>query len=230
MELIHDIAFKRNIYGYTEESRVQVYQFWLRQIPVWIVYHPHNEQYDHQSVEENGLYFLNMAVMIDYFDKFKKAWMSDGEYIPSIDLCIDAINTTKAVKPDPNGLMYRVVFKCNDPGLGMYAIGEVPLSKGEPWFVSCEPNQNNIGRWCIYNENLARAVMHTVASYGGGVYECVRNLLGDGYFIVQSTPYNSTGVPLDGEVWTNVVSNSYMGSYAKFGFNADISQVVIIND
>lgn len=231
MELYRDLMFKRNLHGYVEETHVQLYKTYLRQIPLWVVYHPHNSEQDRRDVERHGLYFLTGYGVVEYFDAFKEAWVTGDEYIPSIDLCHDAIEAARGEKLDPSGLMYRVAYRCPGEDIIECAMGHAPFDDHHPWFVSSQPNAAGIGRWCVYPENIAIALARVLSltPFGGYIHDRVRNNPDGGKFIVQSTPYDASGSPADGEVWTDVTEVDHWNHSVSMDFNADISKVIITN-
>lgn len=230
MELYRDLMFKRNINGYTEETRVQVYFTYVRQIPLWVVYHPHNQELDLLDVAEHGHWFLRAESVILYFDAFKKAWAEGGEYIPSIDLTQEAIEGLRNAKPDEDGLMYRVIYNCPAADISICAMGSDLYDPDKPRFVS--DTTYDIGRWCIYNEHVAKAVMrmHSVTPYGGYVYERIRDNPDGGMFIVQSAPYHPSGNPPNGAVWSFVEDAPHWNKRVYLKFNEDMSDIVTVYD
>lgn len=232
MELYRDLMFKRNLHGYVEETQVQVYKTHFRQIPLWVVYHPHNGEQDGRNAERYGFYFLTGKGVVDYFDAFKDAWVRGGEYIPSIDLCHEVLEANRDGILDPSGLMYRVVYRCPGADIAECAMGHAPFDEHHPWFVSSQPNTDGIGRWCIYPENIAMALarMLSVTPFGGYVYDRVRDNPNGGKFIVQSTPYNITGSPAEGEVWTDVTETDHWNHRVILDFNADMSKIITTYD
>lgn len=232
MELYRDLMFKRNLHGYVEETQVQVYKAYLRQIPLWIIYHPHNGERDTRNVERHGLYFLSAQSVVKYFTAFKEAWVTGGEYIPSIDLDYDVVEATRAGKLDPSELMYRVVYRCPGATIAECAIGHAPFDLDHPWFVSSQPSADGIGRWCVYPEHIAMALARMLSRtpFAGYVHDRVRDNPNGGKFIVQSTPYNASGDASEFEVWTDVLETDHWNLRVVLDFNADMSEVITTYD
>lgn len=232
MELYRDLMFKRNLHGYVEETQVQVYKAYLRQVPLWIVYHPQNGEQDGRNVERYGLYFLTGDSVIDYFNAFKKAWSTDGDYIPSIDLCNEVVESVRDAKPEPGSLMYRVIYRCPGADIPECAMGHAPFDVNHPWFVSSQPSADGIGRWCVYPENLALVLvkMLSLTPFGGYVHDRVRDNPDGGKFIVQSTPYDASGNASEFEVWTDVTETDHWNHRVILDFNADMSKIITTYD
>lgn len=228
MELYRDLMFKRNLHGYVEETRVQLYKGYLRQIPLWVVYHPLNEEIDLRDVERYGHYFISGGSVVDYFDKFKAAWVSGEEYIPSIDLCHEVIEHIRHLKPGLGEKMYRLIYRCPDADIPECAMGHAPFDVDHPWFVSSRPDRDGIGRWCVYPESIALVLvkMLSASQFSGYVYDRTRNNPGNGEFVIQHTPYNVTGSPDEFDVWTDGESTPHWNIPVYLDFNEAVSKVV----
>jgi len=225
MELYRDLLFKRNLYGYVEETRVQLYFTYIRQIPFWVVYHPHNDELDLLKVREYGKYFVAPESVLNYFKSFYSAWTRNETFIPSIDMTDEALDHLRTAKPDPNGLMYRVIYRNPFAEIEEVAFGSGWHDIDEPRFVPAKTY--DFGRWCIYPEHIAKAVatLHSTAMYDNYVRDRVKNNPETGFFVVQSAPFHPSGNPPEGEDWVEVASLSHWNKHVVIDFNEDMSDI-----
>ncbi|ABY63219.1 hypothetical protein ST201phi2-1p395 [Pseudomonas phage 201phi2-1] len=228
MELYRDLVFKRNIHGYAEETRVQLYRTHIRQLPFWVVYHPHNEELDLRKVEKLGSYFLAPESVVGYFRSFYNAWATGSEFIPSIDMTDEALHALRSARPDPNGLMYRVIYRNPFADIPECAFGHGLYDIDEPRFVSTKTS--SIGHWCIYNEHVAKAVtrVHAAMPFSGYVWDRLCNNPSGGYMVVQATPFNPSGNPIEGEEWRDIEEAPVWNISVRLDFNADMSDIETI--
>lgn len=222
MELHRDVMFKRNIHGYVEEARVQVWLTHIRQIPMVIVYHPHNQEHELESVMTHGLHFLSMGGAIQHIRKAYAAFQEDTDFFVSPDVCHDALEALRLSKPDVDGDMYRVVYRSPLTEIKDVAIGCGSDDINEVRFVSTETDP--IGHWCIYNKNIAEAVanLNSTASFDGYIYRRLRDNPDGGLFVIQSTPYNPDGNPKEGNDWVDVKSVPHWNRGIRFVMAEDL--------
>lgn len=225
MDLWHDVVFKRNFHGYVEEARVQLWRVYVRQVPMWIVYHPHNNEDDIQHIKEHGLYFMSPKTVLEHIARFYHSFQMDTECVVLRDLCQDSIDAMRKAKPNPDGLMYRVVYSNPMAELPLCAIGHGLYDLDEPRLVNAETA--DIGRWCIYNLGNARAValMNSSNLFKSYLNDRLRNNPDGGSFLIQSTLYNEDGNPKEGEHWMVVDEFPHVIKPPMIEFTDDLSDI-----
>lgn len=223
MELYRDVVFKRNVFGWEEHARVQLYTTYLKQLPFYVVYVVHNSEEGALDAKEHGHWFLDPHNAAMFVDQFATAFRNNQEFIPSIDMTSEVLDALRdsSVHADAEQ-MYRVVFVDPESDMLVSAMGSMAWNIHHPWFVSTE--SGDVARHCIYTENVAMCVarMNATIRIKGYVNDRVMGCSDCARFIVESAPYDPTGVS---DEWTVVEEFPVFNQRVVIDFNESATEL-----
>lgn len=222
---IRDVLYKRNVFGYEEETRLQLYVTHVRQIPMYVVYPVQNESdYDPLDVEEYGYWFLNAENVVKFVKDYIGAWQRNSDAIPSVDLCREVIDSlNKPFEFDEH--MYRVVFRDPIGDIPVSAMGSMPYDEHHPWFVSADAKE--VAKYNIYTGPVAQVVarLNSLVGHHGYVHDRVRMACDGAHFAVEYAPYHPSGVPQDGDKWMEFETYPAWNRKISLNFTDDIMEL-----
>lgn len=225
MQLIRDGVFKRNIHGYMEYTRIQLYTTHLRQVPMYVVYMVHNDEFELPDVVDNGHWFLAAENAAKFVKDVVTAWVKNTDCIPSIDITEELVSTLRDKVDEFTDTMYRVVFRDPISEIPVSAMASMPYNHHQPLFVSAE--SHTTAKYNIYPKHLAMAIacVNATMSHKGYVNDRIRHARDGAHFAVESAPYHPSGIPQDGAKWFEVESYPVWNKAITISFTPDMTDV-----
>lgn len=225
MKLIRDFLVKRNIHGYEEAVRTQVYSTWVKQMHLFVVYHVHNDQDSVFRAERYGHWFRSTQRVARYMHSFFNAWYTNQEYQGEPDLLLESIDEwvfDQALTADSKW-MYRIALY--DFRYGQQALGSGTYDPDRPLFM--DASKLSTTRYNIYSLEMAKMIVDTMeTSYIGSDY---RSEGQDTQFdlVVERASYDRTGNLSDHD-WAAVYCKPTWCSPVPTDLNETCDKVIFV--
>lgn len=236
MQRLDTLRFKRNIYGYEEETCVSIYLEHVHGLPLYVVYPHHNDEHESWVAQRHGRYTFNYIHVNSFMQVFRDSWRTgypmelseDSKWYTRekvYELAYEHNNT-----PD-DPYVYRLIvrekywefFKEQFVVDSMYGDAEYPAIRS----LIGRPDH---ARYIQYTQELSSMVAVALSCIHVNTQwtETIRKLFHDPEIVIQrAKKRNCRDSTILAEHWSDVRVEKFVDHQCELRFNGDFTDVTI---